>query len=50
MSRQRETGSFDTLGAAASFLRDQGMQVKTEEDLRELIEACIFSNLASYQS
>ncbi|CAK9007543.1 unnamed protein product [Durusdinium trenchii] len=29
----------DTLSAAGSFLKDQGLQVKTENDLVELIEA-----------
>lgn len=38
-TRQRVSSSLNTLGAAASFLQDQGLQVKTEEDLKELVEA-----------
>ena len=35
----RAMSTRDTLSAAGSFLKDQGLQVKTENDLVELIEA-----------
>ena len=43
MSRREDTppSSLDTLGAIASFLQDQGLQVKTENDLQEMVKAHI---------